>query len=187
MARRSGTALLILDMVNLFDFEGGARLGAAALSIAPHVRRLRDRFDRLAAPTIYGNDNFTNWQGHLGDLVGVCRDAGGRPAALMEILAPRPHDYHVLKPKHSAFLATPLSILLGKLEVRRLVLVGVAADSCVLATAVDANMRELQLWIPRDCVAAIRENRAANALELMSRSMGASVQKSGTVKGLFPG
>lgn len=186
MASTSRTALVILDMVNLFDFEGGGRLGAAALRIAPHLRKLRDRFDRVEAPTIYANDNFAHWQGHLGDLVGACRDAGGRPAALMESLAPRPHDYHVLKPKHSAFLATPLPILLAKLDVRRLVLAGVSADSCVLATAVDANMRELDVWMPRDCVAAMTPKRASSALDLAARSIGASVKESVYVKGLFP-
>lgn len=67
MASTSRTALVILDMVNLFDFEGGGRLGAAALRIAPNVLQLRGRFDRARAPTIYANDNFTHWQGHLGD------------------------------------------------------------------------------------------------------------------------
>lgn len=185
-AMASRTALVILDMVNLFDFEGGARLAAAALAITPAIARLRDRFDRAAAPTIYANDNFTDWQGHLGDLVHACLNAGGRPAALMGMLAPRPLDYHVLKPKHSAFLATPLPILLAKLGVHRLVLTGIAADSCVLATAVDANMRELDVWMPRDCVAAMTPKRVNDALSLATLSIGASIKESRSVKGLFP-
>lgn len=186
MVSTSRTALVILDMVNLFDFEGGGRLGAAALRIAPNVLQLRGRFDRARAPTIYANDNFTHWQGHLGDLVAACEDSGGNPATIAKLLAPRPHDYEILKPKHSAFLATPLPILLAKLGVRRLVLTGVAADSCVLATAMDANMRELDLWLPRDCVAATTPNRAAAALGLAAKSIGASVQQCRSVKGLFP-
>ncbi|HBN53066.1 MAG TPA: cysteine hydrolase, partial [Stenotrophomonas sp.] len=39
MAPASGptgaTALIILDMINLFDFEGGDRLGAQAVAICP--------------------------------------------------------------------------------------------------------------------------------------------------------
>jgi nicotinamidase-related amidase len=186
VARSSRTALVILDMVNLFDFEGGRRLAAAAVRIAPNILRLRDRFDRAGAPTIYANDNFAHWQGHLGDLVEACRDAGGSSAVLIGLLAPRAHDYHVLKPKHSAFLSTPLPILLAKLEVGRLVLAGVAADSCVLATAVDANMRELNLWVPRDCVAAMTPKRTTLALDLAARSIGASVQSSRSVEGLYP-
>lgn len=180
------TALLILDMVNLFDFEGGRRLGSAARAMAPRIAALRRRFDEADAPTIYINDNFSHWQGQFGDLIAACRDAGGAPAAIAQDLAPRPHDYHVLKPKHSAFLATPLAILLAKLDVRRLVLTGISADSCVLATAQDANMREFPLWVPRDGVAAITPARARTALELMSRSLQAQVQATTSVRGLFP-
>lgn len=66
------------------------------------------------APTIYVNDNFARWQGGFDDLVTACREAAGPFVALVKWLAPRRHDYHVLKPKHSGFLATPLPILLAK-------------------------------------------------------------------------
>lgn len=187
MTRGNGaTALLVLDMVNLFDFDGGRRLGAAAVAIAPRIAALRARFDAAKAPTIHVNDNFAHWQGQFSDLVAACRDAGGHAAAVVAQVAPRPHDYHVLKPKHSGFLATPLAILLAKLGVRRLVLAGIAADSCVLATAQDANMREFPLWVPRDCVAAISPARTRDALALMARSLGAQVQASRSVNGVFP-
>lgn len=179
-------ALLILDMVNRFDFDGGQRLGAAARIIAPRIAALRTRFDRADAPVIYVNDNFAQWQGQFSDLIQTCRDAGGASASIVGQLAPRPHDYHVLKPKHSGFLATPLAILLAKRGVRRLVLTGIAADACVLATAQDANMREFALWVPEDAVASITPARTRNALQLLARSVGACVQGSTAVKGVFP-
>ncbi|CAN7151470.1 cysteine hydrolase [Pseudoxanthomonas sp. LjRoot168] len=182
----NGTALIVLDMINLFDFEGGTRLGAAAVRITPRIVALRERFDAAGAPTIYVNDNFAHWQGHVGDLVTACRERGGASAAIVQRLAPRPQDYHVLKPKHSGFLATPLPILLAKLGVRRLVLTGVAADACVLATAQDANMREFALWVPKDAVAAISPARLRNAVALMSRTLGACVLTTQSVAKMFP-
>ncbi len=116
----------------------------------------------------------------------ACVDAGGHSARVAQQLAPRPHDYHVLKPKHSGFLATPLMILLAKLQVRQLVLTGVAADSCVLATAQDANMREFALWVPSDCVAAITPQRKRVALAVISHALAGSVRISRSVSGLFP-
>ena len=181
----NGTALIVLDMINLFDFDGGSRLGNAALRITPQIVALRERFDAATAPTIYVNDNFAHWQGHLGDLVTACREAGGASAVIVQRLAPRPHDYHVLKPKHSGFLATPLPILLAKLGVRRLVLTGIAADACVLATAQDANMREFALWVPRNAVAAISPARLRTAVDLMSRTLGASVLTTQSVAKVF--
>jgi nicotinamidase-related amidase len=184
--KHKSTALLILDMVNCFDLEGGVRLGAAAKRIAPRVLALRNRFDRCAAPTIYVNDNFAHWQGQFSDLIATCRDRGGASRAVVELLSPRPHDYHILKPKHSAFLATPLPILLAKLGVESLVICGVATDSCVLASAQDANMREYRLWVPEDCVAAISAARHQNALRIASTSLNAKIQLSTSLSGIFP-
>lgn len=190
MAPASGptgaTALIILDMINLFDFEGGDRLGAQAVAICPPIARLRRRFDAAGAPVIHVNDNFARWQGQFGDLVMACAAAGGHAATVVQRLSPRPHDYHVLKPKHSAFLATPLAILLAKLGVRRLVLTGIAADSCVLATAQDANMREYALWVPGDCVASITPARKRDALGILTRSLRTPVLATRSVPGLFP-
>lgn len=186
MKPRADTALLILDMLNLFDFEDGPRLAKAAAAIAPRIARLRGRFDLAGAPTIHVNDNFSHWQGEFREMVARCLEAGGHPAAIAGHLAPRSHDYHVLKPKHSGFLATPLAILLAKLGIRRLVLTGIAADSCVLATAQDANMREYRIWSPRDCVAAISGERKERALKLMASAMGAEVAASTSGQGIFP-
>jgi len=79
----------------------------------------------------------------------------------------------VLKPKHSAFLATPLAVLLAKLDVRTLVLVGMALDSCIHATAIDANSREFSTVVISDATACLSKRRSA-ALTLL-RSTG-SVQ-----------
>lgn len=178
--------LLIVDMMNLFDFEGGLALGRSASRCAPVIARLRARFDRAGAPVVYVNDNFAHWQGDFRDLVARCLDTPGPSAAIARELAPQPGHYHILKPKHSAFLATPLPVLLGKLGARQLVLTGLAADSCILATAQDANMREFALWVPSDAVAAQSPARKAHALAVIGQSLGGQVRATGSVTGLFP-
>jgi nicotinamidase-related amidase len=50
------------------------------------------------------------------------------------------------------------------------VLAGVATDSCILATAMDANMRDYPVWVPGDCTAAISSARKRDALETASVS-----------------
>ena len=180
------TALLIIDMMNLFDFKGGAALGKSALASLPAIARLRRRFQRAGAPVIYINDNFAHWQGGFHELVAQCRSAGGPSSEIATALAPREGHYYVLKPKHSAFLCTPLSVLLAKLGVRRLVLTGIAADSCIVATALDATMREFELWVPNDAVGAISKERKANSLSLIRSSLGAGTQGTRVVRTLFP-
>lgn len=182
----SETALLIIDMMNLFDFEGGSALAKSAHACSRVIRRLRDRFDDAEAPVIYVNDNFSHWQGDFRELVAACETAEGFSSRIARGLAPRPGHYHVLKPKHSCFLGTPLAILLAKLGVRQLVLTGIAADSCILATASDANMHELALWVPGDAVAAITRDRKAKALALIKASLGGDVRGSRAIPTLFP-
>lgn len=182
----SETALLIIDMMNLFDFEGGAALAKSALACTPVICRLRDRFDSAGAPVIYVNDNFSNWQGDFRELVAACQTTEGTPSHIARALAPGAGHYHVLKPKHSAFLGTPLAILLAKLGIRKLVLTGIAADSCILATATDANMQELSLWVPNDAVAAITRDRKSKALALIRASLGGEVRGSRAIRALFP-
>jgi nicotinamidase-related amidase len=104
-----------------------------------------------------------------------CLAAGSEAAALARTLKPRQRDFTILKPRHSAFYATPLDLLLHELKCRRLVITGIAADSCVLFTAMDAYLRGYTLWIPADCVAAESPLARDRALEQMARVLKADV------------
>ena len=55
---------------------------------------------------------------------------------------------------HSGGFSTTLEVLLERLEVERLILVGFAADICVLNTANGAHMRAFKIAVPVDCVAS---------------------------------
>jgi nicotinamidase-related amidase len=151
---RSDTALLILDMISDFEFEDGAKLFRAALPVAPRIGQLAQRARTAKVPVIYVNDNLGRWRSDFSAIVRHCSGKGSRGAAILEILAPQPLDYCVLKPKHSGFFATALATLLEYLGVERLVLTGVATHQCVLFTANDAYVRDFKLHIPHDCVAA---------------------------------
>jgi nicotinamidase-related amidase len=60
----------------------------------------------------------------------------------------------VLKPKHSGFYDTTLDTLLEALHIRRVIVSGIAGNICVLFTANDAYMRDLELFAPADCMVA---------------------------------
>ena len=169
-------ALLVVDMVNPFDFDGADALRGPALRAARNIRALRERFDRAGAPVVYVNDNFMQWQGEFRDLIASCLAEDAPGAAIARLLQPGPTHYYVLKPKHSGFHDTALEILLRKLGVRRLAITGIATDSCIVATAQDAHMREFALWIPSDCTAAETPARKRRALDLMLDSFRASTR-----------
>ena len=172
-----GTALLIIDMMNDMDFEEGADLlaeiDAAADAVATLIAEARD----AGVPIVFVNDNFDQWHSDRSRIVEYVRGTPGR--TLVDRLGPREDDYFVIKPQVSGFYATNLPVLLPRLGVSRLILVGVAADICVLFTAADAHMRDYALWVPCNAVASDRTEHRDWALGIMEKSMGAETRATG--------
>lgn len=147
------TALLIIDMFSQLDFPRAGEMAPALLRSAPRIQALRRAFHRRHWPVVFVNDHFARWQVGSTELVAMAMAAGGAAEEIARMLAPGPQDHFVPKPKHSAFLATSLPVLLAKLGVRRLLLTGMALESCVVATAFDAHAREFEVGVVRDAVA----------------------------------
>jgi nicotinamidase-related amidase len=174
-APRGGAALLILDMVSEFDFEGAETMREQTAAAAEAILALRDAADARDLPVIYVNDNFGEWHSERSRLIEhALSSPGGRDLGAK--LLPRDRDYFIIKPQFSGFYATNLPVLLPKLGVDRLVITGIAADICVLFTAADAHMRDYRLWVPADAVAAETQERHDWALEIMHQSMKAEIR-----------
>ncbi|MGN6621588.1 MAG: cysteine hydrolase family protein [Sphingomonas sp.] len=172
-------ALVLLDILNPLDFPGASALRDAAVGLVDPLLRLRDIADGVGVPVVYVNDNHGAWHAERSALVDAVRDSPG--AILATMLAPRDHDFFVIKPQFSGFYATTLSALLPRLGVDRLILTGIAADICVLFTAADAHMREYKLWVPRDAVAGEDADRTHWALGIMKKAMGAETRPTDTL------
>ncbi len=172
-----GVALLLVDFINPFDFAGGDLLLANALPAARAARDLCERARAADVPVVYVNDNFDCW--HLGFRELVERFSGpeARGRDVAALLRPDfERDHFVLKPMHSGFFRTPLEVLLQRLGARKLILTGLASESCVLFTASDAYMRGFELVIPEDCTASERSVDNAHALAHMRRVLKADVR-----------
>lgn len=154
-----GTALLIIDMISCWDFPDAEKLLPGALAIARPIAALKARCKRAGVPAIYVNDNRGRWRSDLRRLVEMSIAAGGDGERISSMLLPDEDDYFVLKPKQSAFFATPLELLLAYLQARRLIVTGVASDQCIWATVADAGMRDFECVVPRDCVASQTRQR----------------------------
>jgi nicotinamidase-related amidase len=174
----SPTVLLLIDFINPLDFEGADTLAPAAVQAARAAARLRRSLQRSGTQTVYANDNYGVWHADFQAVLARCSHGTGASAELARALPPRQRDFTVLKPRHSAFYATPLDLLLRQLACRRLVLAGLAADSCVLASAMDAYLRGYAVWVPADCVAAESAEIRDQALALMARVLKADVRPS---------
>ena len=175
---KSNAALLLIDVLNDLEFEGGEQLLEQALPMARALARLKKRAAAADLPVVYVNDNFGKWRSDFRQQLDHCLndDVRGRP--IVELLEPGENDYFVLKPKNSGFYHTTLPLLLEYLEVSTVILTGIATDNCVLYTASDAYMRDLRIVVPEDCVAAIDPDAHAAALAQMRSTLKADTTPS---------
>jgi nicotinamidase-related amidase len=160
-------ALLLIDVINHFEFPRGEDLLCCSFPIAAKIAALKRKARAAGVPVIYVNDNFGRWRSSHKELLEHCLTEGVPGKPFVEQLAPDEEDYFVLKPKHSGFYQTPLEVLLKHLGTERLVITGVSTNSCVLFTANDAYMRDLEVVVPPDCVAACSSTEHCSALEEM--------------------
>ncbi len=167
-AQTAGAALLLIDVINDLEFPGGEQLLPPALAMARALAGLKARARRAAIPCIYVNDNFGRWRSDFRQTAEHALAAGCRGRPVAELLRPAEDDYFVLKPQHSGFYGTALELLLKHLGARALILGGMAANICVLATATDAYMRGFRLYVPADGVAAEGEATTRAALAHMA-------------------
>ena len=170
--------LLVIDVINDLEFEGGDILLKFALPAAENIAGLKRRAKQLGIPVIYVNDNFGKWRSDFRKLVTHCLKDGVRREPLVRLLMPDEDDYFILKPKHSGFYSTTLDLLLKYLQTETLILTGLTSDVCVLFTANDAYLRDHQLIIPSDCVAAIDPEENRHALKQMARVLKADTRPS---------
>ena len=162
------TALLVIDMFSGWDFPDATALARSAVRAARCIGGLKRRCDRAGIPTVFVNDNQGRWRSDAPAIVARSAAATASGAAIAaDLAADGDRDYFVLKPKHSAFFATPLDLLLRHLRVRRLVVTGVAGDQCVLLTAIEARMQDYDVTVPADCVASLTAERNAAALRYL--------------------
>jgi len=162
-------ALVLIDVINDMEFDSGAALLKNALPAARRLAELRRRAKEAHVPVIYVNDNFGKWRSDFRRQLGHVLEDGVRGQPVAELLRPDEKDYFVLKAKHSGFYDTQLDLLIDYLKVRTLILTGLTTDICVLFTASDAYMRDLEIIVPTDCVAAANKEHHERALEHMQR------------------
>jgi nicotinamidase-related amidase len=163
---KSGAALLLIDVINDFEFPEGEQLLHLALPVGRNIARLKQRAKEAGIPAIYVNDNFGRWQSDFKKIVDHCLE-DGRGKQFVEMLLPDEDDYFVLKPKHSGFYSTTLALLLTHLTTKNLILTGIAGNNCVLFTANDAYMRDFKIFVPADCIVSNTEDENEHALKQM--------------------
>jgi nicotinamidase-related amidase len=175
---KSSVALLLIDVISDFEFEDGEKIFEFALPMAKKIAALKKMAKKHKVPCVYVNDNFGKWQSDFKKLLEHCLDKKVRGCKIAGLLKPDEDDYFVLKPKHSGFYSTTLDILLDYLQCQTLILTGIATNICILFTANDAYMRDFNLFIPADCVAANKKKENDDSLKYLEKYLKADIRPS---------
>ncbi|MGG3737586.1 isochorismatase family cysteine hydrolase [Aeribacillus pallidus] len=176
MKSPSNVALLIIDIINSFRFGHGPILAERTLSIVPRIKALKEVCRKKQIPIIYINDNYNIWRADVQKLIKHCTNDLSSP--IINELHPDDSDYFLIKPKYSAFFGTGLNPLLSQLNIKQLILTGIAGNICVLFTANDAYMRDYRLFVPADCITSVDPKDNEYALKMMNYVLDARIDPS---------
>jgi nicotinamidase-related amidase len=176
---RSERVLLLVDFINPLDFPGGEQLAPHAVEAALATAALKERLTGEGVVAIFANDNYGVWQSDFHSMVSTCLGMQGPAGEIARLLYPQAGDLTILKPRHSAFFASPLDLLLTEMKTQELVICGLATDICVQMTAMDAFLREYRLWVPADCTAAESESLRTASLAYMANVLKCDTAPSG--------
>jgi nicotinamidase-related amidase len=169
----SRTALIVIDMINAYDFADAEKVVPSAEQALPAICELIEAAPDEDMPVIYVNDNFGHWRSNRDELVEEALD--GRQPHLVEPIRPGEDSLFVVKARHSIFYQTPLEYLLNQEDVGSVVLTGQVTEQCILYSALDAYIRHFDVRVPPDAVAHIYEELASAALTMMERNMSADL------------
>ncbi|WP_046176589.1 isochorismatase family cysteine hydrolase [Domibacillus indicus] len=167
-------ALLIVDMINDFQFPKGKELAEFTRETIEPILTLKEHFHNKQWPVIYINDHYGLWKADIDLITDYASNEVSDP--IIQEIKPGDEDYFLIKPKHSAFYGTALNTLLEELDVESVVVTGVAGNICVFFTANDAYMREFGVYIPKDALASEEAKFNEYALGMMENVLNADIR-----------
>ncbi len=168
----SDVAVLVIDMMNTYRHEDAELLVPMSRHRRSAGKLISTARDRDDVDVVYVNDNYGDFTADFDDLVTAALD--GERLDLVSPLAPTRKSLRVVKVCHSAFYASSLDYLLGRLETRRLIVTGQVTEQCILYTALDAYVRHFSFVVHR--IASQHRSRARRcALTMMGKNMHAEI------------
>ena len=193
----STSAVLVIDMQNDFCCDDGVhgRRGSDlrwVQAVVEPTETLLEEARRRSVPVIFVRTHHDRWSDHestyLRDSrVGILHhlQPNARGSEFYR-LRPREDEYVLTKRRYSAFFGTELDIVLRNLGTRKLILAGVATNVCVETTARDACMRDFDVVVVRECVAAYSEAAHEAALANIDHHFGRVVTVDDVAPELVP-
>ena len=165
-------ALLVIDMQNDFLTPGSRLFNAGAQLLLPAINHLTAAARAGGVPVIWVVQEHRRQLvdfGREGDISPVHCVEGTPGANPVDGLEQDANDFKVIKRRFSGFFATDLELLLRCLGRNAIVLAGINADGCVLATAVDAHARDYFVRVVAEATAGWDDIATEAALASLGR------------------
>ena len=169
-------ALLLVDVIKDFRHEDGGCLLASFRERHAALRRTLEEARARETRVVYANDSAGTWVSDAPELLHRAIE-NGEAGDLVAALAPRGGEAVVLKPRYSAFDATPLETLLRDWRVDELLVAGTATEMCVFQTVTDALRLGFEVAVQADACATVDEENERLALLYLERVLAVPVLK----------
>ena len=162
--KNKGSALLVIDMQQGFlsdrsplYIDGAAATVPACAAVINHCRKagIPVFFVTRSYNADGSNVEHTRFEAWL---------KGGKPlspgcaeyisAAMPAEFGSDPRDYHLEKPRYSAFFATGLDLMLRRLGIGRVILAGTTTPNCIRTTCYDAVSLDYSVTVLSDCTSS---------------------------------
>lgn len=177
------TALIVVDMQNIWVHPRGARYLAMSEDIVPRMQRLLDFCRARKIPVIYLHTTKRKDLADAGifaDIKPQTHDAddqwsnfeGSPGAEFYEPVRPAPGDIVVKKFRYSGFYGTPLENLLRAMGRDTIAIGGVATNVCCDSTARDGAMRDFKVLFLADCSASFSSAEQESTLANFDKHFG---------------
>lgn len=156
------TALLVVDMQNDYCHPDGAIARSKGLlptaAMLPRLNGLIEAGRQAGARVVFVQTTHDEWTDSpvrkaLPRYQSMYLCKTGTWGAEFYGISPQPEDLIITKHRFSAFLNTPLELVLRANRLHTVIVAGVATHVCVDCTARDAFQRDFFVVIPADCTA----------------------------------
>lgn len=162
------TALIIVDMQDCFCKPGGSLYNPRCKRIINKLEKFRGKMKDRGVKIIYTQDWHSKKQGkhyRQSQRWGHHCLAGTEEAKIIEELKPEKDDYVVKKKTYSGFYDTNLEKCLKRKNIDTVLITGALTNVCVLHTASEAALRDLNVIVLEDLTEALNQKGKKNALE----------------------
>ena len=135
-------------------------------AIIPKLQRLLQESRKRGFPIVFACDSFLKEDFIFKGRMKVHALRGTEGSQVVEDLMPKPTDIVLPKRRFSAFFKTDLDQTLRVLGVDTIVVAGIAAEFCVLATAMDGLCCDFSGILLEDCTASSSKKNHQACLSL---------------------